>query len=257
MKNFARIMKLRGTSFVKELLKYEQERFDKFFMKGSVFEEINADFGIFPPVSVYPVYFSGNVDKPKNKLVVIGINPGYNVKANEEEQSYLKEVGLYQGYCHIFENFFKKRRRGLLAYFAKLVGFLKRLNGTDYAHNNWDWLQENLINLELIPFHSANAAGIRINNLKKYNERYFKVILKLLDHIKPRKPIILNGFPGFARYFGEGEFAKLISFKKVDNFWVGKLAGRYDFIGVPFLGFARGGLEPLARKVRRYWKDKR
>ena len=224
------------------------------FMKQSVFEEINVDFGIFPPVNVYPVYFSGNVQKPKNKLVIIGINPGYEKHANRAEQAYLKKAGLYHGYCHIYGDFFKKRHRGLLPFFANLVGFLKRLYGADQVFGTWDWLQDNVITLELIPFHSANAAGIRINNTDKYIERYFKIIEKILDHIKPPSPVIVNGFPGFARYFAEEKFAKHISFKKANGFWIGQIAGKHNFIGLPFLIRVKGGKKQLVNKVRRYLK---
>jgi hypothetical protein len=38
--------------------------------------KINADFGIFATMAAYPVYFTGDITHPKNKIIFMGINPG-------------------------------------------------------------------------------------------------------------------------------------------------------------------------------------
>src|SRR3989338_10998511 len=104
-KKFGEILKLEGLDFIKALLKFEEDRFNKHFKKGSVFEEINEDFGIFPKEKVYPVYFTGDIENPKDKIIFVGINPAFNSTWNRKEQKYLEERGSFDGYCHLFEFF--------------------------------------------------------------------------------------------------------------------------------------------------------
>ena len=74
----------------------EEQRFEKQrFLLGSTYEDINADFGIFPTMAAYPVYFAGDVTRPKEKIVVMGINPGFNEAMNRREQSYLEQNGSF------------------------------------------------------------------------------------------------------------------------------------------------------------------
>ncbi|MDD2753308.1 MAG: hypothetical protein PHT44_01745 [Candidatus Portnoybacteria bacterium] len=247
------LLKLKGLDFVQGLLKIEEDRFNKEFLKGSVYEEINADFGLFPPLKIYPVYFLGNIARPENKRVFIGINPGYD-RSNSLEQKFLEERGCFDGYCNIFGDFLRKKHKGLSSkYFSNIAGFLKRFYELDEI-NNWTWFQDNIINLDFIPYHSKNAAGIRINNIEKFRKVYFQILLKFLEHINPRDYIFVNGFPTFEGYFQNDIFIKAIQFKKVDNFWIGNI-GRFKFIGLPFLTQVSGGKDNLVNNIRRYLAD--
>ncbi len=63
------IAHLEKIEFVKALLEVEKERFQpEQFTKKSTFEDINADFGIFPTIPTYPVYFAGDITKQKTRL---------------------------------------------------------------------------------------------------------------------------------------------------------------------------------------------
>jgi len=78
---FEEILKSDGGPFIRKLLEYEKKRVDKFNIEikkrePNIFEQMNIDFGIFPEEVCYPVYFHGDLMKPKNKIVIIGINPG-------------------------------------------------------------------------------------------------------------------------------------------------------------------------------------
>jgi hypothetical protein len=56
--DFDQISHLHGLEFIEALLKVEERRFDNLsFRKGSTFEDINVDFGIFPAIPALPVYF--------------------------------------------------------------------------------------------------------------------------------------------------------------------------------------------------------
>ncbi len=249
MNNFKDILKINGLDFIKALIDFEQRRADHNFLSGSTYEQINADFGIFPPVKLYPTYFSGNIKKPKNKIIFVGINPGYSVELNKRELKYLQEKGCFEGYCHIFTDFFKKYKKGLLPYFANIKGFLRRYYNIE-ENIDWDWLQENLISLDLIPYHSENSSGLRINDIKKFRDVYIAIFLKILDSLNPQKPIFINGFPTFKQYFDKKELRDIVSYKEVDNFWIGKI-GKFEFIGLPFLTQVRGGKDKLVSSIKK------
>ena len=238
---------LKGLDFIKSVLEFEQKRFDKYFLKGSVYEKINSHFGIFPARKVYPVYFVGNIEKPDNKTIFLGINPGYNEIENEKEQKFTEESGIFYSSCHFFD-YYKGKRKGLIPYYANIAGFLKRLDNIEQI--DWDWLQDNLINLEMIPYHSSDASGLRINDLQYYRKTYFEIFLRTLNYLKPNKPIFINGFPTFERYFKDRVFQDIVSFRKIDTIWKGKIKD-YSFIGLPFLNRPKGGKDKLVSLVKR------
>lgn len=246
-KNFEEVLKLSGKPFVEALLKFEQERFDKAFFKGSVYEQINFEFGIFPAKKVYPMYFAGDIFKNKNKFIFIGMNPGYSEEANQKEQEYIEKTG-YLEYSRTVFQYFKKQRQRLIPYYSNIAGFLKRLYGIENI--DWDWYQDNFINLEMIPYHSANTSGLRINDPAGFRKIYFEILLKFLAYLHPQKPIFILGFPTFEKYLGQSYFQDIISFEKHNNFWVGKIANKYDFIGLPFLKMIRGGQDTLVGGIK-------
>jgi hypothetical protein len=85
------IAKFEGLEFIKALLSLEEQQFEQTnFFKKSTFEEINVDFGIFPSIPVYPVYFAGDVREPSGKIVLLGINPGFDERSNYDEQQFLR-----------------------------------------------------------------------------------------------------------------------------------------------------------------------
>lgn len=107
---YRKISHLEGLEFIKALLRIEERRFKQSeFLRGSTFEDINADFGIFPSVPAYPVYFAGDIREPTGKIIFMGINPGYHEEGNRKEQEFLQKRGCYEGYCRIFSNFFGSR----------------------------------------------------------------------------------------------------------------------------------------------------
>jgi len=255
---FKNILTLEGLELADAILKYEKERFDTSFLKGSVYEEINARFGLFPFKSAYPVYFLGNIKAPRDKHVVIGINPGYDADAADTEKEYLKSGNsLLDAYCNIFVGYFKNKRRGLISYFANIAHFLGRLYECDNC-NTWNWLHENLINLEFIPYHSSDARGIRINNVDEYYETYFSFVIKMIKYISPSRPVFINGYPTYAEIFERQRFKDDIKMEAVTydaggkkrRFWVGKIADEYKCVGLPFLTQITGGKDSLIRAIK-------
>ncbi|MEI6596744.1 MAG: hypothetical protein WCL13_00840, partial [bacterium] len=132
---------------------------------------------------------------------------------------------------------------------SNIAGFLKRLYEIEKI--NWDWYQTNFINLEMIPYHSANTSGLRINNPTEFRKIYFEILLKFLKHLNPQKSVFILGFPTFEQYLNQSHFKNVISFKKYGNFWVGKIANKYDFIGLPFLTRIKGGKDALVSGIKK------
>jgi hypothetical protein len=128
------------------------------------------------------------------KVIFIGINPGFNEEGNRKEQGFLQNRGLLEGYCRLFADFFPNTKRGLIPYYANIAGFLRRYYCISETID-WNWFQEHLIALELIPYHSINASGLRINNLQKYREVYFEIIMKFLNRLNPAKPNFHKSVP--------------------------------------------------------------
>lgn len=247
-KNFEEVLKLSGKPFIEALLKFEQERFDAEFLKGSVYEQINIEFGIFPAKKVYPMYFAGDILQPQDKFIFIGMNPGYSEKGNQKEQEYAEKSG-YLEYSRTIFQYCKKQSNSLIPYYANIAGFLKRLYGIEKI--DWDWYQENSINLEMIPYHSANTSGLRINDPAGFRKVYFEILLKFLEHLNPQKSVFILGFPTFEQYLSQSHFKDIIYFEKHNNFWVGKIANKYDFIGLPFLTRIKGGKDALVEGIKK------
>jgi hypothetical protein len=202
-------------------------------LKGSTFEDINADFGIFPTMATYPVYFAGDIRQPENKIIFMGINPGFGEESNRREREFLGQCGIFEGYCRLYGDYFKGRR---VRYYSNIAGFLRRLYRLS-ENPDWDWFQEHLITLELVPYHSVRANGLRINDVKKYREVYIEITLKLLRHLNPQRPIFINGFP---------TCRKLMTNEKGDLF-----PELSNVIGLPFLTYPKGGKDAIVAEITR------
>jgi len=255
MKSYEQILKLDGLEFIKQLLKFEQQRFDDCFFSSpkSVFEQINIEFGIFPNFNPYPVYFSGDITKPKDKMIFIGINPGFGkIGDQQREKEYLQTNGLFEGYRNIFSDYYKIHYPRPFSIFGNIKSFIIRYDKK--VKNNeidWDWLQENIILLEMIPYHSPNSAGLRINNLARYINTYFRATTKIIKYLNPKQPIFITGFPKFENYFQNDLFKKIISFDKVGSVYRGKINDKYDIIGLPFLKMPRVGLNQIIKDIKK------
>jgi hypothetical protein len=251
------VLRLKGLPFVKALLELEEYRFqDGNYTKGSTFEEINKEFGIFPIAKAYPVHFAGDIQKPPGKIIFVGINPGYAKNGKQQdrqkaEQKFLERHGQFDGYCRIFSDFYATQEKGLLPYFANIAGFIKRYYNVE-EKIDWHWLQRHLISLDLIPYHSTSSAGVSINNPSNFRSTYLEIFLRLIRYLNPKKPIFFNGFPTFAEIFSEDPFRDVFKFRKYGKYWMGKIDDEFEFFGLPFLTRVRGGKDALVRNVRRH-----
>jgi hypothetical protein len=245
---FAELLRLSGLEFARALMDWEKGRFAPMrFLMGSTFESINMQFGLFPSDPAYPCYFAGDIRKPVGKIVVIGINPGYSGKQSEE-QRFLETRGIFEGYCELFSEFFAKNHSGLTPYFSNVAGFIKRLY--DIPKIDWRWFQENVIHMDLVPYHSVSTGGLQINNPEQYRRTTFAAVVKLLEHINPSGPVFVNGYPTFAKAFEQLEFGDVINVQRQGELWVGEIAERYRFVGLPFLTRVKGGKDRLVKNLK-------
>lgn len=234
------IIKNKNSDFLillKDILKWEKKRVDKNFIKNSYFEDINSRFGIFPKTKLYPMYFYGDIENPKDKYVFMGINPSYTGKM--EKQEYKDEKISFNNYYDFLNNAFLKWKKKRY-YNDKLFNYLKRnislyLNeryNIDKKDINYEWLQKNVVNLEFLPYHSKSANGLVINDINDYFETYFVVLEKFIKYLNPQKEIVIFGFPKIIELL-KLDKNKKIEFHKNGKIYQGKLFG-YDFIGLNF-----------------------
>jgi hypothetical protein len=80
---------------------------------------------------------------------------------------------------------------------------------------------------------------------------YFEIILKLLTHLDPHKPIFINGFPTCKSFLEQPEFQNVVTFTEHGNFWTGTIGG-YEFIGLPFLNRPKGGKDTLVTAIHKF-----
>jgi hypothetical protein len=243
---------LDGIEFAMALLDYEQRRFAEWCTPSqSAFVEMNADFGPFPAARAAPVYFAGDIRRPDEKIVFIGINPGYNADKYKSELEFLESRGWFEGYCRLYGDYFQGKR---ISYYANIWGFLRRLYGFAPAKMDWAWYQEHFVALEMIPYHAENIKGLRINDRSKYREVYLTVLLKLLSLFPQQTPIFLNGFPTIRQFLAKDgqpypEFADVIEFKQHQFVATGRIGG-HEFVGLPFLNRPKGGKDAIVEEIR-------
>ena len=207
---------LQGVPFIKAVLEWEKSRFQQSsFTKGSTYEEISSDFGLFPSVIAFPVYFAGDIRNPIGKKIVVGINPGFSSGERQaNERLYLEQNGMFDGYCRIFSDCFAVNDKGIPHLFCKYRGISKKYYGID-TQITWTWLQENLISLDLIPYHSVSSAGLRINDPEKFRATYFEIFLRLIRYLDPVEPIFFNGFPTFAETLRDSAFSGAMNLRSM------------------------------------------
>lgn len=137
-----------------------------------------------------PVAFAGRFSQ-KNSIVMFGLNPGFNEQLNPIEE---KEHGTtWEDYC--------KARSNLYVLFKKLdhpspyCKILFKLFSSMYDSNEqWDFFNDNIVNLNLIPYHSKSInlpSKFTESQLQYLKESYFSHI-EFAQSIQPRM-YIFNG----------------------------------------------------------------
>ncbi|MGI0048323.1 MAG: hypothetical protein ACREAW_02185, partial [Nitrososphaera sp.] len=146
-----------------------------------------------------PSGFSGNYDT-SNSIVLFSLNPGYSAKFNPDEQRLQNRD--WEQYCNARKSlylFFKKLNHPSPYYRSWWILFQGLLNEKSYNYDTqWDYFNKNLVNLNLIPYHSK---GLQLPTLfdEEQNCYLMQNFDSLLDFIVPYNPklLIFNGNPWF------------------------------------------------------------
>ena len=131
-----------------------------------------------------PTYFVGNIES-KNKIIIIGINPG----AGKENLKFESEIGNkdWDSYWDFHINFFEKYKESGLS--IKYYSYLRTCFDTNLnkEEHYFDYCDNNIVNIDLIPYHSSNFKLIPNESTEKVFMEYFQVII---DFLKERKELV-------------------------------------------------------------------
>ena len=143
-----------------------------------------------------PVAFTGQYQR-KGSIVLFGINPGYVQEFNDWEE---KQHGkTWEDYCKYRNVFYldRKKNNHPSKYYIILYKLFSKIFD-DNSESLWDFYQNNLINLNLIPYHSKGISlpsKFSEKQLTYLKESYFSQ----LDFIEPFQPklFLFNGNPWY------------------------------------------------------------
>lgn len=177
-----------------ELVEREYAYFDK-TKKCLKVDEFNRVFR-FRPLMIpdcAPVFFAGNVRQ--SPFCLLGLNPAYNEKNYAKERKIYNELGWEQTYVTFFD--WALREKISSPYYSRFAVFLAGLLREEKPENReqrFQLLHENLVNLNLIPYHSTKIS-LQENFTEKQKE-LIKPYLKTLEELVilfPRKALVMNG----------------------------------------------------------------
>ena len=177
-----------------------------------------------------PIFFSGDFTDGKARYVLIGLNPHYNRKmpggTYDTWQSYLssREQGSFD--------------RSKSRYFRKWYELLKELEPQSKSNDIRCFMREQVLNLNILPFHSANTKLRYKAGLLQEISQYLDVLTMILDSTKI-KLILAHGNATIQVLFRSGLFnfyrcQELRSRKGEICF--GKYKGKDNVVWFPYIG---------------------
>jgi len=141
-----------------------------------------------------PCFLVGNVGESKTML--LSLNPGYKGERGKKEYEVFDSLGWKKAYLTFFDWFFEK---GLSSpYYSRFAVFLSGYLGLDsfppHRKERFELLGKNLINVDLIPYHSVsfkNSSGL-LTKEKPLLESYVENLKELIGLANPNV-IFING----------------------------------------------------------------
>jgi hypothetical protein len=102
----------------------------------------------------HATYFVGDYTDGKPKDVLFGLNPGFDPKRDRQQR--VGAFGRWEDYLTFEREFFGRFRDRKVPFYRYLSKFFGWMNGVelDEWKDRWDFLQANLVTVELIPYHS-------------------------------------------------------------------------------------------------------
>lgn len=207
-----------------ELFKFSKHEYDNKLQDLSKILDLKNGFKLDSP----PTYFVGDVES-KDKIIVIGINPGAEEKNLKFEAKFRNEN--WNSYWDFHINFFKIYKEGGLP--IKYYSYLRTCFDSNAIKDEhyFDYCNSNIVNIDLIPYHSSNFSIILNKNIDKIYMEYFQSII---DFLKERKDLVryivihknqLVSLLAKEKYFDESDQLPLdinskrkVYYKKIDGF---------------------------------------
>lgn len=133
--------------------------------------------------SVPPTYFAGSFEQDKRKSLIIGINPGYGEK-NIQFESTLRHSD-WEAYLDFHSNFFAYygKSGNNINYYSYLSGVLAKDREDLFGElGRFGYCQNNLVNVDLLPYHSKGFNRGALSSLVKADliNRFNNTILTLI-----------------------------------------------------------------------------
>jgi hypothetical protein len=162
-----------------ELFKFSKSEYD--YKLQELAQKLNLKNG-FKSDSL-PSYFVGNIES-KDKIIVIGINPGAE-EINLEFESKIRDEN-WNSYLNFHKNFFIEYKKGPpIKYYSYL-----RTCFDSYpieTEHYFDYCNNNFVNIDLIPYHSTNFNVILNEGIEKIYMEYFQSII---DFLKEKRDLV-------------------------------------------------------------------
>jgi len=145
-----------------------------------------------------PTYLVGNYQEKAAKYILFGLNPGFNEKGNQIEESIKNENwDKYQVFINNFFRLFKENKLKSLYYIrlSQLFTGLENKPLTTYEEK-YDFYQSNLVAIDLVPYHSTNFGITNDLNMKQldYLVGRFQICFDFIKHLHYRI-VIFHGKP--------------------------------------------------------------
>ena len=232
----------------KTVLEEAHEDFKLFYSDNEAYktkvDTINDLFGLTEECKLkndyLPTYFVGDT-KANCKYGLFSLNPGFGddnkVEESWKNESWDKYLNFTKNFFTLFYNSGRKSR-----YYTMIAKIFGGLDNT-LLQNNYDiynYYQNNLINVDLIPYHSARMSlpNNFTNNQKIYLKKRLNSNVKMLKKVGVNI-IIFNGKPLFTLLYENG-FIDNSTVKTIK----GKKAGEVDIYffhldNVPCILFAK------------------
>jgi len=158
-------------------------------------DEFNTLFKLREPLiqDCPPCFFAGNIKESPYWLV--GLNPGYNKKRNQVEREIYDKLGWERTYLTFFD-WFQSNKIGS-SYYSRFAVFLAGFVGEEKIpkdrEQRFRLLSENLVNVDLIPYHSVKISlHIKSEEQKRLISPYLEALRELSNEYKP-KILFING----------------------------------------------------------------
>jgi len=181
-----------------------------------------------------PTGFSGNYNR-KDMIAILGINPGFAKKRDRAEENEIRKESWdsYRKFHQEFYKFFK--RRGFESpYYTMFWHFFSGLNRIDETENKWDFFDQNVLNLNLIPYHSVSTSlPSKFNGRQEeFLEERFANVAEFARKGRPRL-WIFNGKPWHTLIIEGGRGGSFSRKKITDKFSL----YMFEFEGAPAVLF--------------------